>query len=159
MARDIICSTTKLDRRTRHGHVVQTADTEIMSKTMIRLSSCSLLRCRRDQYHGRREERPIGENGAEIEVTKSIFARYQSTSTHTKNTNTYNKKMKLQLLHCVLLSSHLWMMATGSKSHTRIIGGNVTESGRFAYTVSFQDWLGHFCGGSIIARDVILSAA
>jgi hypothetical protein len=117
------------------------------------------LHCRRYQDHERREERPIGENGAAIEVKKSIFAHYQNTSTHIKKTNTYNKKMKLQLLSCVLLSSHLWIMATGSKSHTRIIGGNVADAGRFAYTVLFQDWLGHFCGGSIIARDVILSAA
>ena len=65
--------------------------------------------------------------------------------------------MKLQLTPRVLLSSTLWGIAYGS--HTRIIGGEEAEAGRFAYTVSFQNWLGHFCGGSLISRDVVLSAA
>jgi trypsin len=42
---------------------------------------------------------------------------------------------------------------------TRIIGGGVTNSARFPYAVSIQDNIGHFCGGSLIAADMILTAA
>jgi trypsin len=43
--------------------------------------------------------------------------------------------------------------------HTRIIGGNKAVEDRYAYAVSLSDSFGHFCGGSLIAEDVILSAA
>jgi trypsin len=42
---------------------------------------------------------------------------------------------------------------------TRIIGGGATNSARFPYAVSIQDSIGHFCGGSLIAPDMILTAA
>jgi len=42
---------------------------------------------------------------------------------------------------------------------TRIINGSKATEGRYPYAVSIQDDLGHFCGGSLIARDVVLSAA
>jgi len=43
---------------------------------------------------------------------------------------------------------------------TRIIGGKSAEAGSFPYTVSIQnDDSGHYCGGSLISRDVVLSAA
>lgn len=42
---------------------------------------------------------------------------------------------------------------------TRIIGGERAQSGRFQYSVSLQDNGGHFCGGAMIARDVVLTAA
>mmetsp|Transcript_16551 Transcript_16551/g.34780 ORF Transcript_16551/g.34780 Transcript_16551/m.34780 type:complete len:396 (-) Transcript_16551:184-1371(-) len=43
----------------------------------------------------------------------------------------------------------------------RIIGGEEATHGRYSYTVSLQldDDRGHNCGGTIIARDVILTAA
>eukprot|EP00579_Thalassiosira_antarctica_P010214 CAMPEP_0201908604 /NCGR_PEP_ID=MMETSP0903-20130614/669_1 /ASSEMBLY_ACC=CAM_ASM_000552 /TAXON_ID=420261 /ORGANISM="Thalassiosira antarctica, Strain CCMP982" /LENGTH=646 /DNA_ID=CAMNT_0048442989 /DNA_START=76 /DNA_END=2016 /DNA_ORIENTATION=+ len=56
----------------------------------------------------------------------------------------------------LLLFSQLWIMVS---SRTRIIGGGRAEPGRFPYAVSFKDNLGHFCGGSLISRDVVLSAA
>eukprot|EP00970_Alexandrium_tamarense_P003181 scaffold481_cov188-Alexandrium_tamarense.AAC.10 len=34
-----------------------------------------------------------------------------------------------------------------------------TQNGRYSYAVSLQDSLGHFCGGSLIAKDVVLTAA
>lgn len=43
--------------------------------------------------------------------------------------------------------------------NTRIIGGDEAVEDRFDYAVSLSDNWGHFCGGSLIARDVILSAA
>jgi trypsin len=42
---------------------------------------------------------------------------------------------------------------------TRIIGGGVTDSNRFPYAVSISDDIGHFCGGSLIAPDMVLTAA
>lgn len=42
---------------------------------------------------------------------------------------------------------------------TRIIGGTQATEDRFAYAVSIQDDIGHFCGGSLIAKDVVLTAA
>ena len=43
----------------------------------------------------------------------------------------------------------------------RIIGGFQTPMERYPYTVSLQSTGidGHFCGGSLIAPDVVLSAA
>jgi len=43
--------------------------------------------------------------------------------------------------------------------NTRIINGNKATEGRYSYAVSLQDTVGHFCGGSLIAPDVVLSAA
>jgi len=64
--------------------------------------------------------------------------------------------MKFQLLSRVLITTHLWKGVTG---RARIIGGDEAEAGSYPYAVSFQDSLGHFCGGSVVGRDVILSAA
>lgn len=41
----------------------------------------------------------------------------------------------------------------------RIIGGNEASPHSLPYAVSLQDSQGHFCGGSLIARHVVLSAA
>ena len=53
-----------------------------------------------------------------------------------------------------------------NKSHTsdrlldtRIIGGSEANEDRYSYAVSLQDRIGHFCGGSLIAQDVVLTAA
>lgn len=43
--------------------------------------------------------------------------------------------------------------------NTRVIGGNPAIEDRYSYAVSIQDELGHFCGGSLIAKNVVLSAA
>mmetsp|Transcript_43670 Transcript_43670/g.91885 ORF Transcript_43670/g.91885 Transcript_43670/m.91885 type:complete len:460 (-) Transcript_43670:89-1468(-) len=42
---------------------------------------------------------------------------------------------------------------------TRIIDGESVPEGQYSYAVSLRDDLGHFCGGSLIAPDVVLSAA
>ena len=62
---------------------------------------------------------------------------------------------------CAAASS---MSLRGSNSNerelgTRIIGGDEATEGRYSYAVSLQDEVGHFCGGSLIAPDVVLSAA
>merc|ERR1719410_2926913 len=41
----------------------------------------------------------------------------------------------------------------------RIIGGGNSDKGEYPYAVSLKGRGGHFCGGSLIARDVVLSAA
>jgi len=41
----------------------------------------------------------------------------------------------------------------------RIIGGSRAQKNRYPYTVSMQDRGGHFCGGSLISRDFVLTAA
>ena len=47
--------------------------------------------------------------------------------------------------------------------HTRIINGTTAEAGRYNYFVSLQNWgdwgWSHGCGGSLIAADVVLTAA
>mmetsp|Transcript_8798 Transcript_8798/g.18606 ORF Transcript_8798/g.18606 Transcript_8798/m.18606 type:complete len:421 (+) Transcript_8798:343-1605(+) len=44
--------------------------------------------------------------------------------------------------------------------HTRIIGGRSAEPDSFPYVVSIQNTIsGHYCGGSLIGRDVVLTAA
>jgi trypsin len=47
-----------------------------------------------------------------------------------------------------------------SGKETRIIGGFQAEENRYPYSVSLQDrFSGHFCGGSLILKDVVLTAA
>ena len=47
-----------------------------------------------------------------------------------------------------------------SAKETRIIGGTEAEDGRHPYSVSLQaPGNGHFCGGSLILKDVVLTAA
>jgi len=41
----------------------------------------------------------------------------------------------------------------------RIINGEEAEEDRFPYSVTLQDGGGHFCGGSLIGNDVVLTAA
>ena len=88
-------------------------------------------------------------------VIKSNHPNPTITSTQSTTLNCY-QNMKIQLLSRVLLFSQLSTMVS---SHTRIIGGEKAEAGKFPYAVSFQDTSGHFCGGSLISRDVVLSAA
>jgi trypsin len=47
----------------------------------------------------------------------------------------------------------------GGTDNNRIIGGDEATEDRYSYTVSLNDDWGHFCGGSLIAPDVVLSAA
>ena len=90
--------------------------------------------------------------------------------------------MKIQHLSLSLLSSQMiWPMVIGTywyppqqSGNLRIIGGEEAESGNFPYAVSFQclatdcpelepyklpDGNVPFCGGSLISRDVVLTAA
>lgn len=44
------------------------------------------------------------------------------------------------------------------KMAPRVINGDEAPRGKYTFAVSLQDY-GHFCGGSLIARDYVLSAA
>ena len=40
----------------------------------------------------------------------------------------------------------------------KIVGGATAVKGEFPFLVSLQDLAGHFCGGSLIAKDWVLTA-
>lgn len=42
---------------------------------------------------------------------------------------------------------------------SRIIGGSSASNGEFKYSISMQDTQGHFCGGSLITPNLVLTAA
>ena len=73
--------------------------------------------------------------------------------------------MKLSRAFLLLLSAST--ASAGNLRHAkrdlalnnRIIGGDEAREDRYAYAVSLSDEFGHFCGGSLIAEDVVLSAA
>jgi trypsin len=44
-------------------------------------------------------------------------------------------------------------------AQTRIIGGQIATDGRYPYAVSLTSFGSHYCGGSLIAPDIVLSAA
>eukprot|EP01083_Nonionella_stella_P180464 643667_1 len=44
-------------------------------------------------------------------------------------------------------------------SDSRIINGDEAPKGKYSYHVSLQDRIGHFCGGTLIAEDIVLTAA
>ena len=77
------------------------------------------------------------------------------------------KIQRISLSHLLLSSQMIWPMVSG---YERIVGGKETEADKFGYAVSLQyqdtdPWsatVGDFvsyCGGSLISRDVVLTAA
>ena len=46
----------------------------------------------------------------------------------------------------------------GALKETRIIDGDDAPPGRYPYAASLQDDDGHYCGGSLVGRNVVLSA-
>jgi trypsin len=50
-------------------------------------------------------------------------------------------------------------LSSEEKKSQRVIGGRESTQGRYSYAVSLADDLGSFCGGSMIAPDIVLSAA
>ncbi len=49
--------------------------------------------------------------------------------------------------------------ATNSFKELRIIGGDDADRDDFGYTVSLEDDIGHFCGATLVRRDIVISAA
>jgi len=62
---------------------------------------------------------------------------------------------------CAIVSSTKSIRGANKKREldTRIIGGTEATNGRYSYAVSLQDKYGHFCGGSLVAPDIVLSAS
>lgn len=48
---------------------------------------------------------------------------------------------------------------TQNDFNTKIVGGEEATRGEFPFIVSLQGYSGHFCGGSLIAKDWVLTAA
>ena len=46
----------------------------------------------------------------------------------------------------------------GVPGNNKIVGGDTAMKGEFPFLVSLQDLAGHFCGGSLIAKDWVLTA-
>ncbi|EJK74737.1 trypsin-like serine protease [Thalassiosira oceanica] len=67
-------------------------------------------------------------------------------------------KAALVCLQLIFASSSAWKVLRGSHRESRIIGGTESDPDH-TYVASLQDDIGHFCGGSLIAPDVVLSAA
>jgi len=70
----------------------------------------------------------------------------------------------IKLLPRAVLLCSSWTVSIQGESYKlikdkRIIGGREAEVGKYPYAVSIQDIMGHGCGGSLISRDVVLSAA
>jgi trypsin len=99
----------------------------------------------------------------------------QNLSSETQPSNMISQLSIQSITHALLLSTASATSFRGSSgsvrklslfdpdsSHSdnsRIIGGRVSSKGRFSYAVSLQDDMGAFCGGSLIAPDVVLTAA
>lgn len=49
--------------------------------------------------------------------------------------------------------------ATNSFKEMRIIGGDTSGKKDYLYTVSLEDDIGHFCGATLIRRDIVMCAA
>lgn len=67
--------------------------------------------------------------------------------------------MQLSILKgsTLLLASSL--LALASHGSHAIVGGMDADSGEFPYMVSIQGQFGHFCGGSVISENAVLTAA
>ena len=76
-----------------------------------------------------------------------------------KQTNNMMLSRAFILLLSTTAASAGTLRNTKRELRTRIIGGDETIEDRYAYAVSLFDSYGHFCGGSLIAEDVVLSAA
>ena len=67
----------------------------------------------------------------------------------------------LLLIFCVATTTCSGKSLRGLNEDNRVINGEEAIDGRYSYAVSIQDSIGgrHFCGGSLIAPNIVLSAA
>ena len=67
----------------------------------------------------------------------------------------------LLIIFCVTTTTCSAKSLRGLNEDNRVINGEEAIDGRYSYAVSIQDSIGgrHFCGGSLIAPNIVLSAA
>lgn len=63
-----------------------------------------------------------------------------------------------RVITALALSTVSFTAAHASDIHTRIVGGVEAVRGEFPFIVSLQSRWGHFCGGSLIAEDWVMTA-
>jgi trypsin len=103
---------------------------------------------------------------ATVEVEDGIV---NSPATHSVATacwklNRGNKILALVALVAMSVALGLALSSRENKTDrdlipSQVIGGSVAGSYRYSYAVSLQHRYGHLCGGSLITRDIVLTAA
>ncbi|KAL7513499.1 hypothetical protein ACHAXN_010601 [Cyclotella atomus] len=81
------------------------------------------------------------------------------TNHHPLNCSTMSKLLQLLTLSQALSIASARRLNESQPDNSRIIGGKEAVAGRFPYAVALSDSVGQFCGGSLIAEDVVLTAA
>lgn len=107
------------------------------------------------QQHQYRRE--IAKNGGDIPTRTNLFASNRNND----NKHNTTSPPPPPLFSSMSISSTSSTSSRGSRlqKESRIIGGSATGSTEFPYVVSIQDQYGHFCGGSLIAPNIVLTAA
>lgn len=69
--------------------------------------------------------------------------------------------LNFSVIFCVisLVASNPTILTDDEDVEAKIVGGKVAEEGAAPWQVSLQTHRGHFCGGAIIHRNFILTAA
>jgi len=67
--------------------------------------------------------------------------------------NNFSSKVRVRVRSSASNSNPLY------KKEERIINGETAQEDRYPYSITLQNGWGHFCGGSLIGNDVILTAA
>ena len=73
----------------------------------------------------------------------------------------------MKFRHFALLASTAFSMTSANillhesqgDTQTCIIGGDEANADEYPFAISLSDFVGNFCGGSMIGPDVVLSAA
>lgn len=68
-------------------------------------------------------------------------------------------KLSVRILAMVLILTASRSFADSEDFFTKVIGGVEASVGEFPFIVSLQDSQGHFCGGSLIRKNWVLTAA
>lgn len=111
----------------------------------------------RQQHH--EHIREIAKNGGD--TIGDIPTRTNLFVAHRNSDSKHNTTSPPPPLFSSLSISSTSSSSRGSRlqKESRIIGGSATGSTEFPFVVSIQDQYGHFCGGSLIAPNIVLTAA
>jgi len=98
------------------------------------------------------KDRPKRKPGKNNGRSKRPNGKKKPNKKNKPNKNKPNKPNKKQNLS-VVESGHMYPKGQ------RIIGGSEAPSNKYKFIASLQDGQGHFCGGSLITKNAVLSAA